>query len=246
MADNLIRGVSHDSLRDGAPTGNLAMRVQHEDRKVLHSVQQHPVFLFALLESFLGGGALAAVAQRGPGCKAGDQNPQQGSNDQNCPGLVPVTLSFRVTQRQQSQFLVLHLARQRLKFIRCLLVPPSLHGGYCRRQPLGAAQAYDHIRVLDSLGCKDFDVGKMALLIGIIRRLIANGCQILRCSRCVGAVGCKIGFLACQGKSTAAGPDTPQGQGQILNILDHFVGVAHPAAAFIGDDHPAIGEGPQE
>src|ERR1035441_7130778 len=29
VADNLIRGVSHDSLRAGAPTGNLAMRVQH-------------------------------------------------------------------------------------------------------------------------------------------------------------------------------------------------------------------------
>ena len=50
MADNFFGCVTFDSFGTGIPTDNLALGVQHKDRVIMNSIDEHPIFFFAVLE----------------------------------------------------------------------------------------------------------------------------------------------------------------------------------------------------
>ena len=232
VADDLFGGIPLNMLRAGAPTDDLASRVQHEDRVVMDSVQEHPVLFFALLEQFLGSRTSRAVTHRGPGRDAGDQDPQQGSKKQDALGQAQVVLSACQAERPQAHFLGQHSADQRLELGVPFLRPTS-NGIHRGREALCPAQIDDHIRALDSLGGQDFKVGKMGLLRRVIRRQDANGGLILRHSGDVGPVGLQIRIHAGYHKPAGVGFDTFHGQGQILDVVYNVVGMQNPAVAFV-------------
>ncbi len=179
LADYLLRGVSLDMRGTGAPTDHGAARIEHEDGIVLHSVEEHAVFFFALLQGFLGGGAPDAVAHRGPGGEAGDQDSEKGSDDQNHPGLVPVAIGFRHANCKQAQFFILHSDNDRLKLIIDLVVGSEADGGNRRVDAFVAAQADNHVRMLDPFGGQGFNGGEMNLLHRVVRGEGADGRLIL-------------------------------------------------------------------
>ena len=82
-ADDLFGGVALDPFRVGAPTGDLSLRVQHEDGVVLNAVQQHPLFLLAFHKLSLGHPASCTLRQHGPECNDSHQYSQEGCKNQN-------------------------------------------------------------------------------------------------------------------------------------------------------------------
>ena len=73
VTDNLFGGVAFHALGSGVPADHLALGVQHEDGVVLHSVEQHPVFLFAVPQSFLCPPPFGGAAQQAPARQGSDQ-----------------------------------------------------------------------------------------------------------------------------------------------------------------------------
>ena len=87
MADNLFGCVTFDSFGAGIPTDNLSSRVQHYNRVVLDSVEEYPIFLFAVPERPLCKPASVPVALDAPSCGSGDYQGHDGSKDQSSFGL---------------------------------------------------------------------------------------------------------------------------------------------------------------
>src|SRR5687767_8608246 len=52
-ADDLIGRVAFDLFSAGIPTDYPALRIHHEDRMILHSIEDHPISLFTFSERFL-------------------------------------------------------------------------------------------------------------------------------------------------------------------------------------------------
>src|ERR1700721_984913 len=53
MTDNLFASVTFDSFGASIPTNNNSVRVQHEDRVVLHFVEEYPILFFAIPQCVL-------------------------------------------------------------------------------------------------------------------------------------------------------------------------------------------------
>ena len=245
VADDFFGFVSLDMLGAGAPTEDLAARIEHEDGVVLHSVKEGAVSFFALLQRFLGAAAFVTVADRGPGGDAGDQYSQQGAEEEDDFGLGEVAVGFSSTQHQQALFLVLQRGHQRAK-LGVLLVGIDSNGGHRRIQALVAAHIDHGIGVGDSFPGQHFKVGKVDLLDGVVGGEGANGGLIQGDPGDAGPVGVQVGVVAREREFAAAGLDAFHGQSQILDALDDQVGMPHPPGALVGDDHHAIGERPHQ
>ena len=160
-------------------------------------------------------------------------------------GLFPLTIGCRHALRQQSLFLVLHLANQRLK----LGVPFVRHascGVHCRNKPLSPAQVDDQIGARYPLGSQNFKGGKMSLLDRVIGCQAANDGLFLRNLRYIVPVCAQDGFIAGQHIFAAAGLDILHRQRQILDVFNHRVGMPHLPGAVLGDKQKAIGQRPHD
>ena len=113
LTDNLIGGVTFDPFGAGIPTDNPASRVQQKDRVVMDSVQEHPIFFFAISKRSLGSPARGVVALGAPTSDSGDQHAEDGSENQNHLGLVQSPIGVRIAQHQQSQLFFLQLPNYR-------------------------------------------------------------------------------------------------------------------------------------
>ena len=113
LPNNLFGCVTFDSFGAGIPTDNPAPRVQQKDRVVMDSVQEHPIFFFAISKRSLGSPARGVVALGVPTSDRDDQQAEDGSENQSHLGLVQPPIGVRVAQHQQSQLFVLQLPNYR-------------------------------------------------------------------------------------------------------------------------------------
>jgi hypothetical protein len=65
---------------------------------------------------------------------------------------------------------------------------------------------------------------------------------MLFCASYVGVVGREIGIFARQHKSAAARLDTRHCEQQLIEILQHLMGMPYPPVTFTRHDEAAIGE----
>jgi hypothetical protein len=62
LADDLVGAVAVDALGAGVPGGDVALRIEHEDRVVEDAVDELAVALLALAQAILGAAPLAEIA----------------------------------------------------------------------------------------------------------------------------------------------------------------------------------------
>src|SRR5260221_14380261 len=97
LADDLFGFVPFNSLSAGVPTGNRSTPVQQVDRIVMHSIEEHLIFFFAVAKRLLYKHAPDAGLLDDPARCSHYQEAQEGCEKQICFGLAQTALCVGIT-----------------------------------------------------------------------------------------------------------------------------------------------------